>query len=46
MRNKNLWSLLTIIMITMLTVGFVSCGSDDDDDDNNVKKELSHGFIL
>ena len=43
MRKKNLWSMLTIIMITMLTVGFVSCGGDDDDDDN--KKEDNSDLI-
>lgn len=30
-----LWSILTIMMIAMLNVGFASCGHDDDDDKPN-----------
>ena len=32
MEKKNYLHLLTIIMVAVLSVGFVSCGSDDDDD--------------
>lgn len=33
MNKKNyLWSLLTIMMFAVLSVGFVSCGDDDDDE--------------
>lgn len=32
MRKKNYLHLLAIIMVALLSVGFVSCGSDDDDD--------------
>ena len=33
MNKKNyLWSLLTIRMLAVLSVGFVSCGDDDDDE--------------
>ena len=33
MNKKNyLWSLLTIVMLAVLSVGFVSCGDDDDDE--------------
>lgn len=33
MKKKDfLWSLLTIVMVAVLSVGFVSCGDDDDDD--------------
>ena len=33
MKNKkSLWSLLTIVMVAMLNVCFVSCGNDDDDE--------------
>lgn len=33
MNKKNyLWSLLTIMMLAVLSVGFVSCGDDDDDE--------------
>ncbi len=31
MKKNCLWSLLTIIMVAMLSVGFASCGSDDDE---------------
>ena len=34
MKKKNfLWSLLTMMMVGLLSVGFVSCSSDDDDSD-------------
>lgn len=33
MNKKNyLWSLLTIMMLAVLSVGFMSCGDDDDDE--------------
>jgi len=32
MSKKNLLHLLAIMMVAMLSVGFVSCGDDDDDD--------------
>lgn len=34
-KMKNLWSLLTIIMAAMVSIGLSSCGSDDDDNDGN-----------
>ena len=37
MKKKYLWSLLTMIMVTMLTGGFMSCSSDNDDDDGSFK---------
>lgn len=33
MRKKNYLHLLAIMMVTMLCVGFASCGGDDDDDE-------------
>lgn len=37
MKKKNvLWSLLTVILISLFSISFVSC-SDDDDDDNTSK---------
>ena len=36
MKKKRYLHLLAIMMVTMLSVGFVSCGSDDDDDDGGV----------
>lgn len=30
--KKNLFQLMAILMVAMLCVGFVSCGSDDEDD--------------
>ena len=34
MKKKSLfWSMLAIMMVTMLSVGFAACGDDDDDDD-------------
>lgn len=35
MNKKYFWSLLTFVMVTMLSVGFVSCGDDDDDGGNS-----------
>ena len=32
MKKNYLWSLLTIMMAAVLSVGFTSCGGDDDDD--------------
>lgn len=31
-KKNNLWSLLTIVVAAMLSVGFASCGDDDDND--------------
>ena len=33
MNKKYLWNLLTIIIVTMLCVGFASCGGDDDNEE-------------
>jgi ABC-type glycerol-3-phosphate transport system substrate-binding protein len=42
MKKKTLlWSMLTVMMVTMLSVGFVACGSDDDDDDNGTTSSSS-----
>lgn len=30
--KKNLWSLLTLMMVAMVSVGFASCGSNDDEE--------------
>ena len=35
MNKKYFWSLLTFLMVSMLSVGFASCGDDDDDGDGN-----------
>lgn len=40
MKKKNYLHLLAIMMVAMLSVGFVSCGSDDDDDDISGGSEL------
>ena len=32
MKKKYFWSLLTIMMVAMLSVGFASCGGENDDD--------------
>lgn len=41
MKKKNyLLSLLVMIMVAMLSVGFASCGSDDDDDEITGGSEL------
>ena len=34
MEKKNLWRLLTVMLVAMLSFGFASCGDDDDDDNN------------
>ena len=33
--KKYLWSMLSFLMVAMLSVSFVACGSDDDDNGNN-----------
>lgn len=35
MNKKNLWSILAIMMVSVLSFGFVACGDDDDDDNKN-----------
>ena len=40
MKKKNYLHLLAIMMVTMLSVGFASCGSDDDDNDITGGSEL------
>lgn len=34
MNKKNLWNLLSIMMIAILSIGFVSCSKDDDKSNN------------
>jgi len=36
MEKKGYLHLLAIMMVAILSIGFVSCGSDDDDDDGSV----------
>lgn len=32
MKQRNLlWSLFTLVMVTMMSAGFIACGDDDDD---------------
>ena len=33
--KKNLFRLMALMMVAMLTIGFISCSKDDDDDDNS-----------
>lgn len=40
MRNKYFWSLQTIMMVAMLSVGFTSCGSDDDLEQTNITSNV------
>lgn len=35
MKKKDLWNMLTILMVVLLSVGFTACGSDDEDGGNN-----------
>ena len=39
-RNKNYWSMFTMIMVAMLSAGFVSCGDDDDNDETVVNTSI------
>lgn len=34
--KKHYFYLLTMLMVAMMSVGFVSCGSDDDSSDSNI----------
>ena len=40
MRRKSLWSLFTVLMVAMVSVGFTSCSSDDDDDDKVIESPI------
>ena len=39
-KKKSLWSLLAIMMVAMLSFGFVSCSSNDDDEEDNGSSSL------
>ena len=41
MKKKYFWSLLTFMMVAMLSIGFVSCGSDDDNSNEPVSAVTS-----
>ena len=41
MKKRNLWSLLAVLMVAMLSVSLVSCGDDDDDDEGGSSASLS-----
>lgn len=45
-RKSNLMRVLAIMMVTMLTVGFVSCGSDDDNEDLNNGQPVNPGTTV
>lgn len=34
MKKMNYWSMLTIIIVAMLSIGFASCSSDDDEEES------------
>ena len=34
--KKHFWSLLTLMTVAMLSIGFASCSKDDDDTDDGV----------
>lgn len=50
MKKKNLWCLLAVLMVTIVSVSFVSCGDDDDEDDITIvgtwKYDFSSGYGL
>lgn len=51
MKRKFFWSMLTFMMVTVLCVGFASCGDDDDDGTNIavgtwVKQEGRRSYTL
>lgn len=39
--KKSLWSLLTIMMVAILSVSFVSCSKDDDDDNGDTSTAIT-----
>ena len=43
MKKKILWSMLTVLMVTILSISFISCGSDDDDSSLSFSKEIIVG---
>lgn len=45
-RKSNLMSLLAMILVAMLTVGFVSCGGDDDNEDPNNGQPVNPGTTV
>ena len=40
MNKKNVLHLMAIMMVAMLSVSFISCGSDDDDDAGSVSSDI------
>ena len=46
MKKKYFWSLLTFMMVTMLSVGFASCGSDDDDEESNGTNAITSKSLI
>ena len=34
MNKKNLWSMMAIMVIAMLSISLASCGSDDDNNED------------
>lgn len=50
MKKKNLWCLLAILMVTIVSVGFVSCGDDDEEDEITIvgtwRYDFGSGYVL
>ena len=44
MKKNFIWSMLTVMMVAMLSVGFASCGGDDDDDSPVVIDDTDDGI--
>ena len=45
-KKSNLMSLLAMIMVTMLTVSFISCGGDDDNENPNNGQPVNPGTTV
>lgn len=44
--KKNLLNWMTILMVAIVSVGFVSCGDDDDDNNNKIDEEETATSII
>ena len=45
MKMKYLWSLMALIMVTMMSVGLASCSSSDDDEEENSEAPAANSFV-
>ena len=45
-QKSNLWSMLSVMMVAMLSIGFAACGSDDNDDEGGSSVTISEANLI